>query len=523
VITVKGRIEPGRLPHANPLFARYAGLDDEALRFFTHRPDSLQSAVAARSAVSYPRREVAAALERYGERIGAPAASLANVAVLADPRALCVVTGQQAGFLGGPAYTTYKIVTAIRVAAELATRTSRPVVPVFWLASEDHDFHEINHAFRLDRDGAVRRVSFGWAGAGRPVSDLPMSPEVLRALDRYLAPIASTAAGRDVARLYAVEPGDDYCSWVARSFLRVFGSRGLVVVEPRVIAPLAGPYLGSVFARIEEVRVALRAAAAELTAAGFAPALDPEHAGVPFRFAASGLRERCPPDPSLSAAAAAHPESFSPDAALRPLLQDSLLPTAASVLGPGEIAYQAMLKPLYRLFGVPQPLLLPRLAATLLTEAESATMERCRLGFDELTAPELHVASVLRRAVTPDARELFAEATRRVEGTLSEVEQEIAAWDPNLRITARKARAAAGRTIERLEDRAYRALLSGSAVSAGALRTLRAATFPRASLQERVFPLPFLLERHGPELIDALLELGGPADFGHLLAVAGRH
>jgi bacillithiol biosynthesis cysteine-adding enzyme BshC len=521
VISVLQRIAPAQLPGASDLYVGYTEERESALRFYTHGPRDLAAALAARSAASYPRGEVARLLGLYNAGLSAPEPTIANAAALADPSSLCVVTGQQAGFLGGPLYTVYKIATAIRLAHEIHSSTGRKVVPIFWLASEDHDFQEVNHTFALTTGGEVRRISFGWAGAGRPLSDLPVTSELLRALRRY-ADATHGSSGEEMLRLVSPEPSDTHCTWTARLILRAFGKHGLVVVEPRVLAPLARECFGTAFERTAEIGEALRRSARDLRQAGFAAALDPEQAGVPFRFTASGMRVRSAREPSLAAEARERPGSFSADAALRPVLQDTLLPTAASVLGPGEMAYQAMLKPLYELFGVPQPLLVPRLTLTVMTDVEAESLARLGLSYPEITSPGLDVMAVLRNAVPPPERELFAAAERSLAQALEPVSRRAVSLDPNLRAAAGRTQEAVSRALSRLEGRAYRALLSQRGFSARTLVSLRAALFPRGSLQERVFPLPFLLQRHGPEITDEILSVGDPADFRHHVVVASR-
>ena len=117
---------------------------------------------------AYPRQAVSRRLAEYNAGLGADARAGANIEALADPDTYCVITGQQAGFMGGPAYTAYKIITAIRLAEHLAKTWGTRVVPVFWLASEDHDFEEINHTYLIKRDGEIGRVRFSWRQQGRP-------------------------------------------------------------------------------------------------------------------------------------------------------------------------------------------------------------------------------------------------------------------------------------------------------------------------------------------------------------------
>lgn len=139
-------IEPAEVDAGNPLSSDYIGRDPRALGFYSHDPLDFEGAYRARVGVPYPRVELAEALLSYNRSLGADAVALANIESLAGATTLCVVSGQQAGFLGGPAYTFYKIATAVRLAAELQRRFGTPVVPIFWLATEDHDLDEMTAA-----------------------------------------------------------------------------------------------------------------------------------------------------------------------------------------------------------------------------------------------------------------------------------------------------------------------------------------------------------------------------------------
>ena len=163
------------------LFLDYVAGTGSAVRFFANAPDGFAAAARTRQTAGGAREPLADALRTYNERLGASAASLANIARLRDGSTLCVIGGQQAGFLGGPLYTVYKILSIVRLSSWLAEKLSVPVVPVFWLATEDHDFTEINRVVFLEEDGALRTISFDWSDRGRPIEQLPVSAEVANA------------------------------------------------------------------------------------------------------------------------------------------------------------------------------------------------------------------------------------------------------------------------------------------------------------------------------------------------------
>jgi bacillithiol biosynthesis cysteine-adding enzyme BshC len=445
---------------------------------------------------------------------------MSNIDALADPETFCVITGQQAGFLGGPAYTFYKIVTAIRLAQHLQDAFGGRCVPVFWLASEDHDFEEINHAHVLRDDGQVGRVGFGWTEAGRPISALAVDRSVLRAYDEYMASVGSL----ELRKRFAPVEGENYGVWQARLWSNLFSDQGLVVVEPRTVRPLAGGFFQFALAHRSEIQQSLGRVSEQLLSNGYQPALPAERAGQLYTFDANGFRVRANDPEACLDEASAHPERFSADAALRPLLADTVLPVAASVLGPGEIAYQAMLKPVYELFELPQPLAFPRKSYTVQSQAQADTLARYRLDGASIVRGQADVDAVFAGLVPREDRERFTSVRHDVERALAPLRSHVQGIDPGLERTWQQTLGQALRALGKLEDRAIRAQMSQGGLSKQELLALQNALLPKGRLQERVFPLPHFLDRFGWEFVEAIFGAGNLGDFGHhVVTLADGH
>jgi len=344
------RIAPRLLHPESRFFLDYIGGEQSALRAFEYAPNALTAAAEARRSFRFPREELAARLRDYNAKLTNSSLVHASIEALADPTTLCVIGGQQAGFLGGPLFTVYKVVSVLRAAAWLSDRLKARTVPIFWLASEDHDFTEINRARFLNASGDLQTISFEWEGRGRPIEHLPITSQVRTAMDDALALFSEN---RTTARdLFLPDASDDYAAWHARIWSRLFADSGLVLVEPRTVRAMAGPFFSRALAAAEEITSSLSERVAELRQAGYAAPIDPERAGGLFTFAEGGRRVRIDVPSDHVDLAAGSPEAYSPDALLRPLLVDSLFPTAVNVLGPSEIAYHSLLRPLYRLLGI---------------------------------------------------------------------------------------------------------------------------------------------------------------------------
>jgi len=473
--------------------------------FFSRR--GIAKAAAARSEVRYPREELAAALAPYNASIGG---SGAGIEALRGEETLCVMTGQQAGFLGGPAYTAYKILSCVRLAERLRESLGVPVVPIFWLASEDHDFTEINRIRLLGPDGSLRTVSFGWEERSRPIEELPITEEAMQAAEGVLDRLPNRTRS-----LFLPAEGDDYATWHARIWARLFADDGLVLVEPRVVRHLGGRFFEAALAGSERITAAIRRVAERLTAAGYEPPLDPERAGRPFLIDRPGARRRVVKPGEHAGTARREPHRYSSDAALRPILVDSIFPTVAHVLGPGEIAYHAMLIPLYRLFDVPPSAIVPRHGYTLLSAAEDELLRRLGLTIEEAMKKDFDAKSALRRAASPALRSGFEAAYERMREAISPLLPVLSDLDPGLEASWKRASDRALRGVRELEERAIRTELARRSISARDVHALIASLRPGGRPQERGLSFVHFVRRFGVEWIRGLPGRDKPERFAH--------
>ncbi len=502
----------------NRLFLDYIEGAASARSFYAFGPTDYAAALVARRGHSYPRAEAAALLAAYNRRLGASPQTMTAIEALGRPDSYVVIGGQQAGLLGGPAYVAYKILCTIRLARQLSRDLGVDVVPMYWLASEDHDFGEINHAQYVRADGEIGRVSFDWREKGRPVADLPLTPEVSEALDAYWQASAHEPYAAEARSLFA--PGDrGYCDWLAALWLQLFAEDGLILVEPHVLRPLAGDLFRTLVEGRQEIQDRLQAVAARLEEAGYASLLSPESAGLLYTFDAQGRRVRIEAPEAAARDAAEHPERYSTDAALRPLMADALLPVLASTLGAGEIAYQGMLLPLYQRFGVPQPVLFPRKSYTVITAAERERLAAYGLTPYQMLAEDLAWDDILRGRMPAGDLARFETARGQVEAALAPLRPYLEELDPNMGRTWEQALNTALRNIDKLEERATNAALGRAGYSRRELQSLRNLLQPRGRLQERELPLSHFVQRHGPGFLAALREAGDLEGFTHDIVI----
>ena len=524
------------LPWVRRFAADYAYRFEDLADFFTGNPaeaGAWASVVRRTTAHGRDREALASLIERQQRGRTAPAAALEACARLRDPRSVAIVTGQQAGLFGGPLYTLLKALTAIRVAANVGRDHGVPAVAVFWIDSEDHDWAEVASASVLDAEFATRTLTLPAPdGAGHaPVAQLRLDgtvSEAVATLGALLPRTEFTAALTErLAEVYA--PGRGVSDAFGRWLETWLGPLGLVVFD--CADPAAKPLVARVFA--EELRhpgrtSALAARAGEaLEARGF-------HAQVVAHLDATALFHlgegrqaikiagqdfsiggRTVSAGALAAEAASHPERFSPNVLLRPLVQDALFPTAAYVSGPSELAYLGQLRGVYDAFGIPMPLVVPRAHATLLDAAASRFLARYALPLEALQArDESTLNRLLEAQLPPGVEAAFQDTLHCVTEKMTALVPAVGVIDPTLEGAAKSTLGRIEHDLRTLHGKMIHAAKKRDETLRRQFVRARALAFPEGHLQERTLGFVYFLNRYGPALIDVLAS-GVPDDRGH--------
>ncbi|MCL6450929.1 MAG: bacillithiol biosynthesis cysteine-adding enzyme BshC [Acetobacteraceae bacterium] len=473
-------------------------------------------------------REAGKALEEYNRGLSAPGPALEAAALLARGEALAVVTGQQAGFVGGPLLTLYKALTAIKLARRLQSELGRPVVAVFWVASEDHDYAEISWLRFIDAFGRFRRLDLGSPASLRvPAGFLPVPPaaeSLMRELEAALGPLSH---GRELLDLVrdCLSSAESLAHSFALLYSRLLGGEGLVMADPLFpgLRALALPVwrrtleLGTLPLRL------LEQAGERLAAMGFKPGLDlePGHALLFWhdggervalfwregRLSDRGGSRSWTPEELLDLAQAS-PGCISSNVVTRALLQDWLIPTLAEVVGPGGLAYMAQLKEVYAAFGRTQPVLFPRLSLTLLTRREAAVMAQHGVGVAQVAAGlPAAVSDLVGADEGVGLRKRFALERRFVTERYRQLKEELQGIDPALGPLADANLARVLHQIEYLEEKALQSHRRRYRSQAEELRRLAETAWPLGRPQEQMLSALPWLARGGTGLISAILEL----------------
>lgn len=479
------------------------------------------------------RSALAAALRVQAERLVAPAEVFASLERLAEPDSRVVVTGQQTGFLLGPLYTLSKAVSAVALAKRLSTE-KKPVVPVFWLASQDADSAEIDNTYLLDFSERLHRVSVPLpegVAAGHIPFEGQFLETALKAAESFGGPEAYRTEVETLLRESAT-CSRSFADWFGAILYRLLGDTGLVVMNPLEpeVAQLFRPVLEAELADPLRSSTLINDAADVLRDRGFTPQLGRAAGATNLFIEEDGQRHLLRFDgeafstdvalytrEDLLARLGADPACLTPAAGLRPITQDAVLPNVATVVGPGELRYFAQLKGVYDAHGVPMSLIWPRTTATVLEPPVSRILER----FD-LTAAQ--VQSDFAGVKADKLLELhghklsFDNRLRALKNLTASMKEDVSGIDSTLERTVERA----GETLEgifgTLEAKSAAALGERDDTYSRQFARLEAHLLPNGTPQERLIsPFSFFLKFGVENVMKRMLEL--PAEGDHILRV----
>ncbi|HVO39321.1 MAG TPA: bacillithiol biosynthesis cysteine-adding enzyme BshC [Spirochaetia bacterium] len=470
---------------------------------------------------AYDRKAVASILQEQNLLFGAGSAVMANIQRLADPRSLVVIGGQQAGLFGGPLYTVHKALTILSLAERMESHLGQPVIPVFWIASEDSDLAEVDKAVVADSDGRLRELRLaGDETAKVPVSLVKLGSGLPPLLDELAEVLPQTEFASDILESLRLSysPEKAYPQAFGAWMAALFSGRGLVIIDPSDVRlkRIAMPLFQKEVAGKSPVSRAVIEQTKLLSGAGYAPQIElregmltlfhqaPAREAIAIQDRGFTLRSagRAFSNGDLEALLAEKPEQFTPNAVLRPLYQDSLFPTLAVVLGPSEIAYFCQLPLAYQGMNIPMPVIFPRSSLTLVEPRVQRLLSKFDLSLAAvLSRGERIIDDIVRKGIPPALLDQLSSGREQAVGTWDSLSQSIHRLDPTL---DRTAQIAAGRTLrqfEFMEKKILQAARRKEETLRAQTRRLAAALAPRGGLQERTLTaLPFLARYGRPVL-----------------------
>ncbi len=529
-----------QIPHSTRLFLDYLSYTPSVREMYPRSPIFSEWVKDESQRVAYDaarRSKVSEILERQNRAWGGSAKTLANIERFRRG-ALAAVTGQQVALFGGPLFSIFKALTAVKL-AEQATVAGVDCVPIFWLATEDHDLAEVNHVTLPSEHGlpellAVESHAFeSNAVADAPVGTVKFGPEIESVVERAAGLLGASEVTTWLRQAY--RPGESLGSAFALLFAKLFAEWGVILLDPaeKDFHDLAKPLFRAAIERVSELDEALLARGKALEAAGYHQQVKVTSATTLLFEVKNGARtvvrrrnngnsgdfavgeERVSPQ-ELVDRIEEGPERFNPNVLLRPVVQDYLLPTLVYTGGAAEVAYFAQVAVVYeKLLGRVTPIL-PRFSATLVEAKAERILTRYQLSLlDVLQGPEKVREAIAARSLPSDLQARFSEAYASVEQSMAALRESIGRLDPTLVDTAESTRTGMSHQIDRLKARVSRAEQLRNEVITRHADALSHSLFPHKALQEREVAGVSFVARYGSELLANLYETIHPDCHDH--------
>lgn len=500
------------LPHTTALFADLLYHPDRTAPFYRHPIRDLEAFQAAAAEIEFPaerRTALVAALREQNP-------SGESLERIAQPGTVAVVTGQQVGLFSGPAYTIYKVLHATRLAAWL-TANGIPAVPAFWLATEDHDFAEVNHAWVFGAEHRPTKLEMRRAASAQPVGGVVLADPPVRELRSAMRGLPYCDDVSDLVE-ETYRGGSTMGKAFGELLRRLLAAFDVLQVDPMLPAfrELAAPAIRGAVENAPALTAGVLERNKELAAAGYHTQVHLEEQTSFFFLLENGKRltlRRHGADYILNGRRLSAGElmdraaSLSPNALLRPVVQDSMLPTVASIGGPAEVAYLAQSEVLYRGVLGRMPVAVPRTGFTVLDSHSEKLMERYGLPLQSFFHGEEPVRErIARKLVPPSLNASMRQTSSTVNDAIARLTGELIAFDPTLAAALERS----GRKIQyqlgKIERKTGREALRRDARAAHDASSLYGLLHPEHNLQERVYSILPLLAKHGLDLIGHIYE-----------------
>ncbi len=467
---------------------------------------------------------------------GASTATMDNLELLGRPGTIAVVTGQQAGLFTGPLYTIYKAITVLKLVDRLRSEGIE-AVPVFWVASEDHDWQEVNHCSLVDSNGALQRVVYSSSHKGSPsVGHLALTAEIEGCVEQVMSLLPQSEFIKelrdDLRDCY--RPGRGFADAFAALMMRFFSRFGLVMLNPLdpALRRMSTEVFCSALTNCETIVRGVIEQSQQLIVSGYHAQVYVTEETVPLfiyesgnrsvlqrageRFVVKQLGREYGLD-ELLRRVEENPESFSPSVILRPVVQDTLLPTLIYAGGPAEIAYFGQLLPVYNHFQRTPPRVALRGGATLLSPRTAELLNRYGLSFSDLRTHGRMTQKVVEQSLDKETAAIFQQTEEAITVHMERLRKALERSDKTLAQATENSRE---KILYQINNLRHKFVASSTRREETLIRQLeRTATLlqPEQDLQERFLNVFYFLARFGYEFIDRVYDALDPSPKEHQL------
>lgn len=485
---------------------------------------------------SFPRDTAVDILMRQNQQWAAGMKTRQNIEKLRQSKSVAVFTGQQACLFGGPYLVLLKALAAVKWAEKLERELSTPVVPIFWIASDDHDIQEIASVDIFDVSGKIVKLHIDAGGdvPSPPIGALTYDESV----EREVAKLADVFPDNDFKAAAYAGLADEYKSGVpvadafARYLHRLTAEYGLVLFNPYddEFKRASVPFMTRIIDKHSEMKKALNDTESALTGQGYHLQVEKSERATHLFFHDPGRTAihrdgegfiaggRSFTKESLCTAIMSRPLDFSPDVFTRALIQSHLFPAAAIICGPAEVAYYAQMMSLFDVYGLVRPRIILRPSATIIENRDQALLESHSLTFQDITGDFEAVINALLSDTFPERLDSSLSSHRQgTKNTMEELRRELVAYDANLTGMIEHTEQKIDYLLGELAKKVFSAHKKKNKVERGRLYRLRDHLWPGGMAAERSIAPAYFISRYGPGIIDFLYENARIDETGHQL------
>jgi len=518
------------VPHQSQLFLDFQANSEKVKKFYPEKETPLKN-FAAQVLANYKidRQELCEILIETNKSLGAGEKTFENIELLREKDCLTVITGQQAGLFSGALYTIYKIVSAVKLADDLR-RQNVKVVPVFWIAEEDHDFEEVKRTFVLDKEGklaAFENVPREYA-ENLPVGFIKLDETIGATIENLFKSLPHTQFTAEIKTILteSYRAGETYSTSFARLLVKLFADYGLIILSPldEKLKKFCAPIFTEAVEKYDEIVSALLDKNDELKKENYQPQVLVAKNSFPFFFQnPDGTRQamRVADDSKIKiqnlktefsksdliTTAKDTPQNLSPNALMRPVVQDYLLPTLVYFGGAAEIAYFAQNSAIYKILNRPVTPIRHRASLTIVEAKHNRTLERYNLTFKDLFGGEEQLrAEIVEKYLNRNTAQVFSEVEKSIYDQLNRLEKSLTDNEPTLAANATNRRKKVLWHIGALRKKYHQAEILKNDVVKRRIERLFAALLPGKALQERTLNVVTFLNLYGTNLIEWIYE-----------------
>lgn len=510
------------IPQTTKLFSAFTGNFDEVKEFYGHAPDLAGVRAAAKEVRldGATRKAMVEILRAQNRELGSDAATLANIDRLADGAA-AILTGQQVSLFTGPAYSIYKALDAIAWAKNL-TRSGVDAVPIFWMATEDHDLAEANQVFFGERYGIARmEVPLEEGVEGRSVGRILLGKSI-DAVTEHALEVLQGPGKREIGEAVkaAYRPEETFGSAFGKLLARILKGLGLILLDPldKRVHELARPVFQKVVEDAAAMTDELLARGKQLERRGFHAQVKVMQQSTLLFLEVDGKREAVRhknggfvagklqlSTNELLRKIDGEPEALTASVLLRPVLQDSILPTAAYIGGPAEVAYMAQAQVVYKRVLGRMPAILPRASFTLIEPRVARCLNKYGLDIREVLSGRQRMRRKMETEHLPHGLALrFGRDEKALRSILAGYGKPLNALDKTLSGARETAERKMLYQFEKLRGKAGRAQNERTGVLDRHESEIVSALYPHHGLQERTLCLLPFLAAQGMALLEQL-------------------